>query len=70
MFESSGSVIGIATAYGMDNRKFGVPVPVGSRMLISPHRPDLLCSPHNLLSNGYWRALTQRINLHELEADH
>jgi hypothetical protein len=46
------SVIGIATGYGLDDRGVGVRVPVGSRILSSPRRPDRLWGPPNLLSNG------------------
>jgi hypothetical protein len=32
--------VGIATSYGLDVRGVGVRVPVGSRIYLSPHRPD------------------------------
>jgi hypothetical protein len=70
MFESRGSVIGTATSYGLDNREFGVRVPVGSRIFAFPHRPDRLWGPHNLVYNGYWGALSQEENRHGREADH
>jgi hypothetical protein len=47
------SVVGIATSYRLDGRGIGVRVPVGSRIFSSPHRPERLCGPPNLLSNGY-----------------
>jgi hypothetical protein len=47
------SVVGLVTGYGLDEREVGVRVPVGSRILCSPRRPDQLLSPPNLLSNGY-----------------
>jgi hypothetical protein len=47
-----GSVVGIATGYGLDNRGIGVRVPIGSRIFSSPHLPDWLWGPPNLLSNG------------------
>jgi hypothetical protein len=47
------SAVGIATGYGMDDREVGVRVPVGSRILTSPCRPDRLWGPPNLLYNGY-----------------
>jgi hypothetical protein len=50
---SRDSVVGIATGYGPDDRGVGVRVPVGSRILSSPRRPDRLWGPPNLLSNGY-----------------
>jgi hypothetical protein len=48
------SVVGIVTSYELDNRRFGVQVPVGSRIFSSPLRPDWLWGPPNFLSNGYW----------------
>jgi hypothetical protein len=33
---------GIATGYGLDDRGVGVRVPVGSRIVSSPNRPDRL----------------------------
>jgi hypothetical protein len=47
------SVVGIATGYGLDDRRVGVRVPVGSRIFFSPCRADRLWGPPNLLSNGY-----------------
>jgi hypothetical protein len=41
------------TDYGLDDRQARVQVPVWSRTAISPCRPDQLCGPPNLLSNGY-----------------
>jgi hypothetical protein len=37
--ESRGSVVGIATGYGLDDRRVGVRVPVGSRNFFSPRLP-------------------------------
>jgi hypothetical protein len=37
------------TGYGLDDRGFGVQVPVGSRIFSSPRRPDRLWGPPNLL---------------------
>jgi hypothetical protein len=51
---SRDSAVGIATGYGLDDREVGVRVPVGSRILSSPRRPDQLWEPTRLLSNGYW----------------
>jgi hypothetical protein len=51
--ESWVSIVGITTAYGLDDWVVGVRVPVGSRIFSSPRRPDRLWGPHNLLSNGY-----------------
>jgi hypothetical protein len=39
---SRDSVVGIATSYGLDDRRVGVRVPVGSRIFSSPNRPDRL----------------------------
>jgi hypothetical protein len=50
---SRDSVVGIATGYGLDDRGVEVRVLVGSRIFSSPRRPDRLCGPPNLLSNGY-----------------
>jgi hypothetical protein len=44
----------MATGYGLDDQEVGVQVPVGARIFSSPRRPDWLCGPTNLLSNGYW----------------
>jgi hypothetical protein len=48
-----GSVVGIATGYGLEGGEVGVRVPVGSRIFSSPSRPDRLWCPLNLLSDGY-----------------
>jgi hypothetical protein len=45
--------IGIATVYELDDRGFGVWVPVGERIFTSPRRPDRLWGPLSLLSNRY-----------------
>jgi hypothetical protein len=50
---SRDSAVGIATGCGMDNRRFGIRVPVGSRIITSPCRPDRLWGPPNLLYKGY-----------------
>jgi hypothetical protein len=56
-----GSVLGIATGYGMDDRGVGVRVPVESIIVTSPCRPDRrLCGPPDLLSNGH-RGLFPRV---------
>jgi hypothetical protein len=51
--DSRGSVLGVATGYGLDDRRVGVRVPEGSRIFSSPSRSDSLWGPPNLLSNGY-----------------
>jgi hypothetical protein len=50
---SRDSAVGIVTGYGLDCRGVGVRVPVGSRILSSPRRPDQVWGPHNLRSNEY-----------------
>jgi hypothetical protein len=50
---SRDSVVGIANGYGLDGRGVGVRILVGSRIFSSPHHPDQLWGPPNLLSNGY-----------------
>jgi hypothetical protein len=51
--KSRDSAVGIATAYGLDDREVRVRVPVGPRIFTSPCRPDWLWGPPSLLSNGY-----------------
>jgi hypothetical protein len=48
-----GSAVGIVTGYGLDGWGVGVRVPLGSRIFISPYRPDRFWGPPNLLSNVY-----------------
>jgi hypothetical protein len=62
---SRDSSVDIATGYTLDNREFGVRVPVESRILSSPCRPDRLWDPPNLLFNGY-----QEVKRQGCEADH
>jgi hypothetical protein len=50
---SRDSVVGIATGYVLDDREFGVRLPVGSSIFSSPRGPDRLRGPRSLLSNGY-----------------
>jgi hypothetical protein len=47
------SAVGIATGYGLEGRGVGVRVPVVSRIVSSPRRPDRLWGAPNLLSNRY-----------------
>jgi hypothetical protein len=49
---SRGSVVGIATGYGLDEREVGVRFPVGSKIFSSPSLQGRLWGPLNLLSNG------------------
>jgi hypothetical protein len=66
------SAVGIATGYGLDDREVKVGVPVESRIFSSPHRPDQLWGPPNLLSNGYsgGGALSPGVKRPGHEADH
>jgi hypothetical protein len=50
---SRDSVVYIATGYGLNGRRFGVRVLVGSRIFSSPRRPDRLWGPPNHLSSWY-----------------
>jgi hypothetical protein len=45
--------VGVGTAYGLDDRGVGVRVPIGSRIITSPSRPDRLWGPPSLLFNCY-----------------
>jgi hypothetical protein len=45
--------VGIAIGYGLDGQWIGVRVPVGTRFLSSPRRPDRFSGSPSLLSNGY-----------------
>jgi hypothetical protein len=45
--------VGIATGYGLHGRGVRVRVPVGTRFLSSPLRPDQLWGSSTLLSSGY-----------------
>jgi hypothetical protein len=42
MSEGHGSAVGIATAYGLNDREVGVGVPVRSSIVTSPYRTDRL----------------------------
>jgi hypothetical protein len=50
---SRDSTIGKVTGYGLHDRRVGVRVPVASRILSSPRRPDRFWDPPNVLSNAY-----------------
>jgi hypothetical protein len=50
---SRDSSVGIATGYGLDDRRVGVGVPVESSIFYSPRRPERFLGPPSLLSSGY-----------------
>jgi hypothetical protein len=58
---SRDSVVGIAISYGLDDRGFGVRVPVGLKIFSSPESPDRLWGPPSLLSKGYLRLFPRGI---------
>jgi hypothetical protein len=64
------SVVGIVTGYGLDDQGVWVQVLVGSRIFSSPRHPDWPWGPPNLLSNGYWGALSPGVKRPRREADH
>jgi hypothetical protein len=45
--------VGIATGYGLDDRRVGIRVSVGSRIFVSSYRSDWLWGPPSLLTNIY-----------------
>jgi hypothetical protein len=59
---------GIANIYELDDRGFGVQVPVGSRIFTSPYRPDRLWGPPNLLPDGYRELFPPWVKRPEREA--
>jgi hypothetical protein len=48
------SVVGIATAYWLDDWGIRIRVPVGLKIVTSPYHSGLSCDPVSLLSNVYW----------------
>jgi hypothetical protein len=67
---SRGSVVGIATGYGLDERGVGFRVPEESRIFSSPRHPDRLWVPLSLISNGYRRPFLPGVKRQGCEADH
>jgi hypothetical protein len=51
--ERRGSAVGIATAYGLDDKEVGVLVPVWLRIVFSRYRLDWLWDQPNHMSNEY-----------------
>jgi predicted porin len=47
------SVVGTATAYGLDDRGVELRVSVGSKIFTSAYRPNRLWGPPNLVYKGY-----------------
>jgi hypothetical protein len=54
----------------LDDRGVGVRVPVGLKIFTSPHRPDRLWDPPNLVSIVYLEALSPGLKRQGREADH
>jgi hypothetical protein len=67
--ESRDASVGITTGYGLD-RGVGFRVPVGSRIISSPSRPNRFWGPHSLLSNGYKGLFPRGESGMGREADH
>jgi hypothetical protein len=59
----------IATSYGLEDRGFGVRVPVGSRIFSSPRRPDRLWVHPTSYKMGTWGSFPE-VKRPENEADH
>jgi hypothetical protein len=53
-YGSRDSLVGIATGYGLDDRGFGVRVPVGSRIFSSSHRPRVHPTSYPMGTGGYF----------------
>jgi hypothetical protein len=51
--KSSGSSVGIANGYGLDDRGSEFRLSLGSRILTSPRGSGRMWDPRNLQSNGY-----------------
>jgi hypothetical protein len=64
------SSVGIATGYGLGDGGASVRVPVGSRIFLSPCRPDRLWGQASLLSNGYRGLFSPGVKRPGREADH
>jgi hypothetical protein len=61
------SAVFIATGYELDDREFGVRVPVGSRIFTSPCHPDRLWGPYNPMGTG---TLSLWVKQPKREAEH
>jgi hypothetical protein len=68
-FRSQDNVVDIATGYGLDDRGFGVRVPVSLRIFSFPRRPDRVCGPPILYPMGTGGSFSV-VKRPEREADH
>jgi hypothetical protein len=68
-FMIRGDIISITTGYGLDDRRVGVRVLVGSIVFTSSYRPNRLWSPPSFLLNGHG-APSSGVKQQEREADH
>jgi hypothetical protein len=64
------SIVGIATGYGLGDRRIGVRVPVWPRIFSSPRRRDRFWGPASLLGNGYRGLFLWGVKRPGREADH
>jgi hypothetical protein len=67
---SRDSVVGIVTGCGLDDRGFGVRVPVGSRIFSSSCRPNRLWGPNQPPIQWVPKALSPAVKRPGREADH
>jgi hypothetical protein len=67
---SQDSAVVITTSYGLEDRRVGVPVPVGPRIVSFPRLPDRLLGAPNLQYYGYRGAISQGLQRSGREADH
>jgi hypothetical protein len=58
--DSRSSSVSIESRYELDDLTIGVRVPLGSRIVSSPYRPNRLWGPHSLLSNWQLRFFRRR----------
>jgi hypothetical protein len=70
LLTSPDSSVGIATGYGLDDRRVGVRVPVRSRISSAPRRPDRLWGPTEPFIQWVPAALSPGVKLPGGETDH
>jgi hypothetical protein len=70
VYVSRGGAVGIATGYGLDDRGVGVRVPVASRILVSPYRPDRLSGPPTSYPMDTGGLFPPGVKRQRREADH